>query len=191
MWWLFGMTCIIIVSIVSAWLGQRAIGRSAAQATQPQTQALAASWAESYDSVASLKRAADLVVLGTIGDVISVERPANEPGLVYTNFALNVQQVLASRTAIALPTQVILHQTGAREGNVTMEVHDDPLFQTGDHVVLFLREYEPGHYFVLGGPQGRFHEKNGTVSAAKDSPLAAVEPPTSLAQFVDKVKKSK
>jgi hypothetical protein len=43
------------------------------------------------------------------------------------------------------------------------ELKDDPLFQSGDSYVLFLREWEPGKYNVVGGPQGGFKIVNGKI----------------------------
>jgi len=43
------------------------------------------------------------------------------------------------------------------------EVEDDPLFRVGETMVLFLREYAPGPFYVIGGPTGRFEVIHGTV----------------------------
>jgi hypothetical protein len=55
-------------------------------------------------------------------------------------------------------------QLGGVIGSSRQEVQDDPLMSVGDHVALFLRfDQLTGNYGVLGGPQGRFLERNGLV----------------------------
>jgi hypothetical protein len=124
---------------------------------------LQVSLAMSYEDIPSLKADADLVVLGEIIGCPSVESHQTAVGSVYfTDFSFQIESVLhgaASQPAI------VIHQTGGIVGGKTVEIMDDPLMQTGDRYVLFLREARPDLYFVLGGPQGRFVVRDGLVSS--------------------------
>jgi hypothetical protein len=61
------------------------------------------------------------------------------------------------------------------------EVRDDSQLRTGEQVVLFLKEYGPGRFFVVGGPQGRFEisrdgrsgqpPRHGAAAAAQPRPV--------------------
>lgn len=113
------------------------------------------SWAEYYADIGELCDAADLIAVGEIDRVISEssEKVAEARWggvLLYTtDFAFRIEQVIKGEEV----EEILLHQTGVAG---KQEVRDDPLFEQGERCVLFLREYEAGKYYVLGGPQGRF-----------------------------------
>jgi hypothetical protein len=44
-------------------------------------------------------------------------------------------------------------------------IGDDPLYEEGEEVLIFVKEYEPGRYRQSGGPSGRFSVINGEVKA--------------------------
>ncbi|MFL6116488.1 MAG: hypothetical protein ACJ786_34795, partial [Catenulispora sp.] len=46
---------------------------------------------------------------------------------------------------------------------------EDPVFTVGEAATLFLHEYEPGKYYVIGGPNGRFK----TTNKAKTGPAGS------------------
>ncbi|MBE0481460.1 MAG: hypothetical protein IBX68_10840 [Dehalococcoidia bacterium] len=105
------------------------------------------SWARAYGGFEDLGGSADLIVLGTVGKAIAEEEAFE--GVYFTVFSFDVHEVLKGKEV-----QVILiDQTGAVG---KQELRDDPLLYPGDRYILFLREWEPDRYFVLGGPQGRF-----------------------------------
>jgi hypothetical protein len=122
-----------------------------------------ASWAAYYTSVADLKANADIAVLGTVSSIGAAEQTTpNDP--VYSLVTIDVERTpwaRASGTA-AMPATVSFIETGGVLGGVTYELDDDPLFQVGDHVLVFFTEYSPGKYRVTGGPTGRF-TVSGTV----------------------------
>ena len=119
-----------------------------------------------YGDIPSLKADADLVARGEIVGCSSVDSHQTAVGAVYfTDFSFRIESVLhgaASQSAI------VIHQTGGVVGGRTVEFMDDPLMQTGDQYVLFLREARPGLYYVLGGPQGRFVVLDERVSSLSD-----------------------
>ncbi len=130
---------------------------------EPTVVHLDASWAKGYSSVGALKQDADLAVDGTIVRTVAVTK--DNTGLVFTDFALSVQAVAFNprKAVVSKDKEIVIHQTGGTVGNTRYEVRDDPLFKVGDHAVLFLQQYSADHYFVIGGPTGRFTVKDGFV----------------------------
>lgn len=125
---------------------------------------LGASWAEYYRSMTDLKQHCDFGIVGTV----SVVAPAVKPqiGPVYQMVTVNVDHVAWTKSAsYSVPATVTFEQTGGVYQNVTYIVDDDPLFQLGESVVVFFKEYSPGHYRVAGGPTGRFSLSGDAVSA--------------------------
>jgi hypothetical protein len=122
-----------------------------------------ASWAESYGNLEELSTAADLIAVGQVKGVLRVtgnvlgQATWGPISRYYTEFAFSVHRVLKGHGS---EEEILIHQTGA-EGK--SEISDDPLLETGDKYIVFLREYEPGKYCILGGPQGRFQIINGQV----------------------------
>lgn len=70
-------------------------------------------------------------------------------GTPYTLFSASIKRWFAGSG----DSEIIIKQTG----DESVEVEDDPLLKPGETAVLFLRDYSPGHYFIVGGPPGRFH----------------------------------
>ncbi|MBX6351138.1 MAG: hypothetical protein IRZ11_06475 [Clostridia bacterium] len=112
---------------------------------------LAASWPKSYESVAEMATDASAVVVGTV-TAIDAQTVA-DGGIPFTDFAFSVTQVLVGPP---LPRTITLHQTGGVRNGGAVELPDDPLMRVGTRYVLFLYEFAPGRFYVLGGPQGRF-----------------------------------
>jgi hypothetical protein len=131
--------------------------------TSSSTVPLAASWAKGYTTITALKQDADLAVDGTVSRVVSVTKDSKN--LVFTDYSISVRSVAHNPRKIAVSAEIIVHQTGGIVGNTKFELTDDPLFAIGEHVILFLQQYGPDHYFVIGGPTGRFQVQNGVVKA--------------------------
>ncbi|HKE63875.1 MAG TPA: hypothetical protein VKB59_04385 [Micromonosporaceae bacterium] len=130
---------------------------------------LSASWAVEYHSLAALKENADVAVAGKFERTIRVTK--DEDGVPYTDFGFNVERVLLgprSGSPVSAGTTLEIHQPGAASSGVITEIDDDPLFQVGDQAILFLHEYSPGKYFVIGGPGGRFSIVGGSVKPIND-----------------------
>jgi len=81
-------------------------------------------------------------------------------GLVHTNFTVKVNAILSGDTE---GETVQVHRTGGLINNKLYLQEEDPLPIIGDRCILFLHEFEPGNYFVVGGPQGRFPIMNGRI----------------------------
>jgi hypothetical protein len=147
---------------------------------------LSPSWAAEYQSLSALAQNADLAVQGEVERTIRVT--TDEHQIPYTDSGFTVQRILLrprSGSPVAVGTTLDIHQTGAASSHVITEVDDDPLFRVGDQAVLFLHEYSPGKYFVIGGPTGRFSIVNGAVKPINDE---GVSFSGDLASFVSALK---
>lgn len=141
---------------------------SNAPMTAQVTSNLDASWTKLYHDIPSLKQASDVAVDGTITAVI---RQTVDQNIPYTDFRFQIAQTLSDPRHLLTGSDIIIHQTGGPvteniQGKATivhMQVGDDPLMQAGDHLMLFLHQYAPGYYFVVGGPSGRFVVRGGAV----------------------------
>jgi predicted alpha/beta-hydrolase family hydrolase len=143
-----------------------------------------ASWAVGYTDLKSLKAASDVAIEGTIAAVAGETVAENIP---FTDFTLSIHKVVYDPHGRIHGTTVLVHQTGGIVNNTLNENSDDQLFRVGEQVVLFLHEYDPGKYFVEGGPTGRFEVRSGIVSAASTDGMA-VPPSTSIDAFLANVR---
>lgn len=165
--------------IAIAGLVSFAVGMSACAST-PQTVYLSTSWVRLYHDIGSLKSDADLVVSGQI----TAEQSAINESPPATDFTFAVYRVLGSRrdAGVRAGSSIIVHQTGGIVNGQTFVVRDDPRFRVSDKDILFLRQYAPGRYFVLGGPSGRFQiGPDGLVRPVNNEGVALA--PTSESAF--------
>lgn len=150
---------------------------------QEKSASLDASWATEYQSLASLKSNADVAVLGTFTKVM--QQTIDKNNIPYTDFQFSVKRQLfklGSKQSVANGAALSVHQTGGTVDGVLMQVDDDPLFKVGDSAILFLHQYAPGMYYVIGGPTGRFKVANDQVSPINSE---GVKFSGSLATFED------
>jgi hypothetical protein len=125
---------------------------------------MGASWGEYFESPGELRAHADFAVVGKVSSTSPATQPAQGP--VFTMVTVDVERQLWSRDpSVSAPSAVIFEQTGGVYQNVKYEIDDDPLFAVGERVVLFIREYEPGKYKIVGGPTGRFAMSGNTIRA--------------------------
>jgi hypothetical protein len=104
--------------------------------------------------------AADAVVVGTVEKAIAT---TSSGGIPFTDFNFSVDQWLKGSASAG--TEILIHHTGGASTGATTEADGDPLLVPGESDVLYLHEYEPGKYFILGGPTGRNPVINGKVTA--------------------------
>lgn len=149
--------------------------------------ALSASWAVGYQSIAELRRDADLVVLGSITGIAGVENDSN--GLPFTDFTFRIERVISDPKARRGLSSITLHQTGGVMNGYRYEVEDDTLFSIGERAILFLREYSPGKYHVIGGPTGRFRSSGGRVAPIVTTGVRFTSPMTE-GEFISLVEKT-
>lgn len=103
----------------------------------------------------------DAIVDGTFTG--STPAPKDSSGVEYTDFSFNVSKTLYGSAS----ESITIHQTGGPD----FQVSDDPLFKVGDSYILFLHQYSPGKYFVVGGPDSRFQVQNGKIMSFNEHKL--------------------
>lgn len=122
-----------------------------------------ASWAQHYTSLKDLKHNTDLAISGDVTSIGTAVKPA-DGSLVYSDVAVTVTQIVwNAHSQQSVPSTIHFHENGGTYQGTTYVVDDDPLYQVGQHVILFFTEYSPGQYRVAGGPTGRFLVTNGVV----------------------------
>lgn len=183
-------------SLIGALLGLSGCGGTTSSSTQglpvsqdqhySQIVSMDASWSVGYKDLKTLKAASTSIVAGTIAAVAgaTLDTTTNIP---YTDFTVALDTVVHDPKGRVHGMSVTVHQTGGIVNGVLYQIGDDPLFQIGEHVILFLHEYEPGKFFVVGGPTGRFKVNSDVVSAV--TPLGVSVPAaTSEAAFIAQIR---
>ncbi|GCE29229.1 hypothetical protein KDA_47130 [Dictyobacter alpinus] len=152
-------------------------GQTSTQAGGTSTQGcdIEVSWAVGYGSLKELKQARvlDLTVQGTFTAIQSTQgqaSPSGQNNLLSTDFTFLISKVLLDPHHFLKDSysKITIHQTGGSIGNTLHQVCGDPLFGIGEEAILFLQQLSPGHYFVMGGPSGRFDVRKGLVQPIND-----------------------
>jgi hypothetical protein len=148
--------------------GAGAGGGAAPTATLITTE-MQGSYAVGYQSIGQLKADADLVALGTVTGVTSVQYVAAE-GRVWTTYSVRMDEVLGGkqRASIHAGQALALYQIGGTAQGQQTRNTDDPQMVVGQRAYLFLRYAAadaslPAGYVTLGGGQGRFILAGGNV----------------------------
>lgn len=135
-----------------------------------------ASWAMSYGTLGDLAQDADAVVVGTVSDLSYDGRDPQDPTLPLRLYDIHVDRVIAGEA----PGDIVVSQTGGTLDGKKYIVEGDPLIAAGDRVVLYLQRVDSGpskgHYFILGGPQGRLAiGADDVVTRVGDSSVAIAD----------------
>ena len=138
---------------------------------------ISADWAAGYGTPLEASTHSDLAVVGIIG-AHRTEFDQLAPNLPTTLYQVTVQLTVRG----ASPKTIIVTQTGGLINGTMYHVDGDPMMQTGERSLLFLKHvvggpYD-GSYFVIGGPTGRYDvQSDDTVT----SPGVSVAAGTTLA----------
>jgi hypothetical protein len=127
-----------------------------------------AEWADAYPTVAGMVRVSDAIVVGTVDGNIGTESGIEDSRSIYTNYKFNVDKWLRGTPS---RIGVTIHQMGGSRGLFQMDVPGDPPLASGEHDILFLRQYRPGWFVIVGGPNGRIQDSNGRAQVLSDSNL--------------------
>ncbi len=152
-----------------------------------QTVKMDTSWAAYYKSLKELRNHSDFAVSGDITHIGDAVQPG-DGSLVYSDVTLTMKSVFwNAHPQKAVPPTILFHENGGTYNGTTYVVEDDPLYQVGQHVVLFFTEYSPGQYRVTGGPTGRFLVENNQVKPIVSNGVQ-VAPNTDESGFATSVK---
>ena len=175
--------------------GDGLLGQGASAGSR--TVLMPASWADGYPTLAAIKEHAEVIVRGRV-TAISGQGEFNNAGTTtdptkaapapYTDFTFAVAAIIKGNVTAG---DITIRQTGGTMADGAIEVvEDDPVLEVGDQDVLFLRQFSPGHFFVMGGPAGRFPISNGRTVSTMPGTSIVTPPPADLTQFIAAVKGS-
>ena len=119
---------------------------------------------QEYETIPELSSAADLVIVGRVTAFTTLhENPRPQIAVLRTVYQVEVREVIRG---VVDDSTVSVTQTGGKDGRMTQEVSDDPLFSLEGEYVLFLK-YSPEtqRYYTTGGHQGRLVVEGGQVSS--------------------------
>ncbi len=115
---------------------------------------------------------ADIVL---IGDVLNITTHQGEEGFIYRNVVVEV--VRYNKNPLNLSC-VDIHVLGGVIGDIGQWVEDQPDFEVGETVLVFLRHHPEEHplykadgYHVVGGPQGKFTVADGVATNISEDKL--------------------
>jgi len=109
-------------------------------------------------TTAELVDHASLVIVGTVTETRSF--PPDAQGMIFTEAKVRVTDTVVGATADDVVT-VRVH--GGEYGDLGVVVEDQPVFRTGEQVVLFLAPAEGGGYWCPDAFQGKYTVVDGTV----------------------------
>lgn len=156
----------LVYSAASAIIAAAGIAGCSSSSGHGGTVNMDASWAVEYHTLADLKAHSTIAVQGRFTKVIG---QTSDHGIPFTDFEFTVDRVLHDPGHLtAAGAKLSVHQTGGVVDGVLHQIDDDPVFKVSESCVLFLDQYQAGHFKVVGGPTGRFEVNNGTVSPKSD-----------------------
>jgi hypothetical protein len=127
-----------------------------------------ASWHTHYASVKDAKRDPEinLIIAGTVTTL----KPSQKQGpLVTTEAIFTITRVAWNPHNLSVGSTLAVNALGGTIGNVVYQVDDFPMYQVGEHEILFLHfDSATGKAETLGGPSGRLRVQNGIVKPLND-----------------------
>lgn len=128
-----------------------------------------ASWHMRYADVKSAKQDPDLnlVIAGTVVSLKPTQKP--NAALVTTDVVFNVTRTAWNPQKLPVGSTMIVRTLGGTIGNTRYELDDFPMYQVGEHKILFLHvDSSTGIAGTIGGPSGRLLVQNGFVKPLND-----------------------
>ena len=125
---------------------------------QPQDQWIHVDWSKGYANLRELTLDSELIAFVTVQE--SAPTVGQIPSTVFT---VKIDTLLWGEP---LDATFDIYMTGGKnaDGSLT-QVAGDPLMKEGEQYLVFCQENKDGTYTVLGGPQGRFRYREGTLTA--------------------------
>ena len=112
-------------------------------------------------TTAELADHATLVVAGTVEDVTSYAPDA--AGIIYSEAEVRVGDTAVGSNAAEYVT---VRYMGGEYGGLALVIMEEPTFEVGEEVVLFLVPVDGGAYKCPDGAQGKMSVVDGTVLPA-------------------------
>ncbi|HUV86579.1 MAG TPA: hypothetical protein VMX79_05645 [bacterium] len=112
-------------------------------------------------TTAELAGHATLVVAGTVQDVTSY--PPDAAGIIYSEAEVRVSDVVVGATAAEYVT---VRYIGGEYAGLALVIMEEPTFEVGEDVVVFLAPAEGGGFKCPDGAQGKMSVVDGTVLPA-------------------------
>ncbi len=127
-----------------------------------------ASWHMRYSNVKSAKQDPDLNLIIS-GVAVSLKPAQNVQGIVTTDVVFNVRQTAWNPQKLPIGTTITIRTLGGIVGNKRYVLDDFPMYQVGEHEILFLHfDRTAGIAGTLGGPSGRLLVQNGLIKPLND-----------------------
>lgn len=118
-----------------------------------------------YLNYLNLKNLAGNSSVIVVGEVLGVKNTNPDPVVPTTDFKFRVDRVVKGN--LKLGDTITIRQTAAESTEkIIYEPTDDPLLKQGERLLGFMRYAQNENvYVIIGGPQGRFEEQNGSISS--------------------------
>lgn len=176
--WLLPVVLMIFMLLVL--VGWRLIGNTGPVMKPSLVTGVADSRALNFESIPAMAAASDLVAQVTVEDVSPGTTSSTE-----ADYRLRIEKVLVNRTGRTIDDRISDHELGhpAARG---VWVEDSVIFQPGQQLILFLRQYAKGKFTTITGEQSAYVVHDGQVDSPWTAPVDHTPDftgPMSLAAF--------
>ena len=170
------MTLLFGSALIGACSSEPSVANGDEKAKSPTptvTQSIELSWANAYETIGEMTAHSDAVVTGA---VTASSPTVAAPGAPATDYRFTVDEWVTATDEVAEVPTISLHQTGGTIDGVTWQNDGDPLFVVGEKDLLFVRQYAPGKFLVMGGPTGRVQVVDGSPTRLPQTALKGALP---------------
>jgi hypothetical protein len=124
-----------------------------------------------------------------------IEKDGGVVGVMFTDYIFAVDNVIKG-DKIEPGQSIVIVQTGGTFQGRTQSLEDDPLFQSGEIAVLFLKDISndpiqsPGEtkYIINGSPQARYKVESGQVKPLWDDEIGHAYRGKTIDEFVKAIR---
>lgn len=134
------------------------LGCDRQEASQP-VGYISASWSKGYANLEELTQDSDLIAIISVKGIAEERLNKDLPSTIFT--ARVEKAISQSKTE----KEILIYMTGGPKDGKQVQIIDDPLMKAGETYLVFCQKNADGTYTVLGGPQGRFVYKDGTITS--------------------------
>lgn len=105
-----------------------------------------------------LIRKAEIILAGKVVAETSYWNP--EMSKIYTDFIVQVERAIKGKK---VQDKVVVKISGGKVGDIGLSVTDQPHFEIGEHVLLYLKDGGQGKMKVIFGSQGKYAVVNEII----------------------------